>query len=111
MRIKHIISVIDSHTAGEPTRIIVDGERYYNMCGHASIGICAMLVETGRVKVMPLHTVVRLETPIGIVEGTVTMKLDGKVEEVSLVGVPSFAWVLNKKIEVPSITSPVLHKK
>jgi proline racemase len=160
MRFKHIISVIDSHTAGEPTRIIVDGfpqvkgstmaerleylneqmdwlrkslmreprghrdmfgaillppidptadvaiifmdgERYYNMCGHASIGICAMLVETGRVKVMPLHTVVRLETPIGIVEGTVTMKLDGKVEEVSLVGVPSFAWVLNKKIEVP----------
>jgi proline racemase len=25
MRFKYIISVIDSHTAGEPTRIIVDG--------------------------------------------------------------------------------------
>ncbi len=81
--------------------IFMDGGRYYNMCGHASIGICAMLVETGRVDVMPLHTVVRLETPMGIVEGTVTTKLDSKVDEVSLVGVPSFAWVLDKKIEVP----------
>ncbi len=45
------------------------------MCGHASIGICAMLVETGRVDVVPLHTVVRLETPMGIVEGTVPQNL------------------------------------
>jgi proline racemase/trans-L-3-hydroxyproline dehydratase len=35
------------------------------------------------------------------VEGTVTTKLDGEIEEVSLVGVPSFAWILDKKIEVP----------
>jgi proline racemase len=160
MMFKHIINAIDSHTAGEPTRIIIDGfpqvkgntmterveylrekmdwlrkslmreprghrdmfgaillppidstadvavifmdgGRYYNMCGHASIGICAMLVETGRVDVMPLHTVVRLETPMGIVEGTVTIQPEGEVDVVSLVGVPSFAWVLDKKIDVP----------
>lgn len=160
MRFRQIISAIDSHTAGEATRIIIDGfpqvkgntmterieylkekmdwlrkslmreprghrdmfgaiilppidptadaaaifmdgGRYYNMCGHASLGICAMLVETGRVDTMPFHTVVRLETPMGIVKGTVTTRLDGEIEEVSLVGVPSFAWVLNKKIEVP----------
>lgn len=72
-RIMKGISVIDSHTAGEPTRINVDGfgkvkgstmaERMSylktNMdwlrkslmcepCGHASLGICAMLVETTR---------------------------------------------------------------
>ena len=160
MKFKHIIGAIDSHTAGEPTRIIIDGfpqvkgntmterveylrekmdwlrkslmreprghrdmfgailmppiepaadvavifmdgNRYYNMCGHASIGICAMMVETGRIDITPMHTVVRLETPIGIVEGTVTTKPDGEIEEVGLVGVPSFASILNKKIEVP----------
>src|SRR3989339_261957 len=151
MHFRHIISVVDSHTAGEPTRIIVDGfgkvcgktmaERmdylktnmdwlrkslmreprghrdmfggillppfdssadaavifmdgglYYNMCGHASLGICAMLVETGRVAAMQGDNTVRLETPAGIVEGIVTLGAYGKVESVRVVDVPSFAW-------------------
>jgi len=160
MKIKRVLHVVDSHTAGEPTRIIVDGfpkvqgqtmaERmeylkthldwirkslmreprahrdmfggillppidptahaaviymdgglYYNMCGHASLGICAMMVETGRVEITGSETIVRLETPAGIVEGTVTTGSDGQVTGVSLVDVPSFAWALDQKINVP----------
>lgn len=160
MRFTNLIDVIDSHTAGEPTRIIVDGfgkvngntmaermdylrnhmdwlrkslmreprghrdmfggillppidqsadigvifmdgGRYYNMCGHASLGICAMMVETGRVKITHPETIVRPETPAGIVEGTVVTNADGKIEEVSIVDVPSFVWVLDKQIELP----------
>ena len=158
MHFRHIISVVDSHTAGEPTRIIVDGfgkvcgktmaERmdylktnmdwlrkslmreprghrdmfggillppfdssadaavifmdgglYYNMCGHASLGICAMLVETGRVAAMQGDNTVRLETPAGIVEGIVTLGAYGKVESVRVVDVPSFAWAIDRTID------------
>ncbi|MBU4199748.1 MAG: proline racemase family protein [Verrucomicrobia bacterium] len=160
MHFTKMISVIDSHTAGEPTRIIVDGfppvkgrtmaERmnylanhmdwlrkslmreprahrdmfggvllpaldpcadaavifmdgglYYNMCGHASLGICAMLVETGRIPVTPPRTIVKLETPAGIVEGTVTTDPADRVKDVSLVDVPSFAWTVNSQIDLP----------
>jgi len=81
--------------------IYMDGGLYYNMCGHASLGISAMLVETGRVKATPPHTVVHLETPAGIVEGTITTTPDGTVREVSLVDVPSFAWEVNRKMNFP----------
>jgi proline racemase len=81
--------------------IYMDGGLYYNMCGHASLGICAMMVETGRVPATPPHTIVRLETPAGIVEGTVATDADGNIQEVSLIDVPSFAWALDKQIELP----------
>ncbi len=162
MHLKHMISVVDSHTAGEPTRIIVDGfgevpgntmaERmdylrtskdwlrkslmreprghrdmfggillppldptanasvifmdgglYYNMCGHASLGICAMLVETGRIECTPPLTTVRLETPAGIVEGKVATDPGGRVTGVSVLDVPSFTWAIDQEIEVPGI--------
>lgn len=155
-----IIETIDSHTAGEPTRIItggfpvvkgntiadrmvhleaemdwvrkalmqeprghrdmfgcillppvdpsadtgvifMDGGRYYNMCGHASLGVSAMLVETGRVASKPGNNIVRLETPAGIVEGHVELDDDGNVTEVSVIDVPSFAWSTSQKITVP----------
>jgi proline racemase len=160
MNIKHVISVIDSHTAGEPTRIIVDGfgrvqgrtmaermaylkehmdwlrrslmheprghrdmfgaimlpplddsadastiymesDGYLNMCGHGTLGICAMLVETGRVAPTPPETVVRLEVPAGIAEGPVTTADSGRVTAVSFIDVPSYAWVTEKSIAVP----------
>jgi proline racemase len=161
MRFKNRLTIIDGHTAGEPTRMIVaghprlagatlaekmadmrenhdwvrriamneprghrdmfgavlvepfdpaadigvffiDGGQYYNMCGHASLGLCAMLVETGRKAVDPSGvTMVRLETPAGLVEGTVTTAADGTVRSVSLVDVASFAYRLDATVDVP----------
>jgi proline racemase len=161
MRFKHRLSIIDGHTAGEPTRMIlsgypklagatlaermadmkanhdwvrrvamneprghrdmfggvlmepvdpsadigvffIDGGQYYNMCGHASLGICAMMVETGRKAIDPSGmTTVRLETPAGLVEGSVRTAHDGTVEAVSLIDVPSFAFRLGVPVEVP----------
>ncbi len=81
--------------------IYMDGGLYYNMCGHASLGICAMMVETGRVEITPPKTLVKLETPAGIVAGTVTTNAEGDIEEVSLVDVPSFAFCLDRQIDLP----------
>ena len=163
MKFKHRLSIIDGHTAGEPTRLIVsgyprlkgatlaqkmadmrdnhdwvrrvamneprghrdmfggillepvdptadigvffiDGGQYYNMCGHASLGICAMMVETGRKAIDPSgQTIVRLETPAGIVEGTVVTGDDGRIITVKLIDVPSFAYALDRIIDVSGI--------
>lgn len=160
MRIDHRLSVIDSHTAGEPTRMILSGYpkltgatlaermaelrdrhdwvrrvamteprghrdmfgcvlmppldpnadiaaifmdagRYYNMCGHASLGIAGMMVETGRVPTTPPETKVVIETPAGLVAARVATDADGSVTGVSVIDVPSFSVTLDRKIEVP----------
>src|SRR4051794_18964988 len=41
------------------------------MCGHGTIGVATVLVETGRVEVTEPETVVRLDTPAGLVEARV----------------------------------------
>ncbi|MGL4404584.1 MAG: proline racemase family protein, partial [Notoacmeibacter sp.] len=165
MRFQHRLTIIDGHTAGEPTRLIVsgyprlkgatlaekmadmkanhdwvrcvamneprghrdmfggvllepidasadvgvffiDGGQYYNMCGHASLGICAMMVETGRKQTDPSgQTIVRLETPAGLVEGTVVTAPDGSIITVKLIDVPSFAFALDQIIEVSDFGS------
>ena len=41
------------------------------MCGHGTIGVATVLVETGMVEVTEPETVVRLDTPAGLVEARV----------------------------------------
>ena len=43
------------------------------MCGHGTIGVATVLVETGRVEVREPETVVRLDTPAGLVEARVAV--------------------------------------
>ena len=59
------------------------------MCGHGTIGVATVLVETGMVAVSEPETVIRLDTPAGLVEATVTVS-DGRAERVRLRNVPAF---------------------
>jgi proline racemase len=59
------------------------------MCGHGTIGVATVLVETGMVEVRDPETVVRLDTPAGLVEARVRVD-DGRARSVSLRNVPSF---------------------
>ena len=59
------------------------------MCGHGTIGVATVLVETGMVEVREPETVVRLDTPAGLVEARVTVD-GGRARSVSLRNVPSF---------------------
>ena len=43
------------------------------MCGHGTIGVATVLVETGMVAVSEPETVIRLDTPAGLVQATVTV--------------------------------------
>ena len=72
------------------------------MCGHGTIGVCTVLVETGMVPVVEPVTTIRLDTPAGLVVAEVAVK-DGRAESVSLVNVPSFVTHLDATVEVDGL--------
>lgn len=72
------------------------------MCGHGTIGVATVLAECGMVAVTEPETVIRLETPAGLVEATVTVS-DGHAERVRLRNVPAFVVELDAEIDVDSL--------
>ena len=87
---------------GEPLRLVVEGfprlagatmlDKYNHgfstMCGHGVIGVVTIVIERGLLQV-PDDSQIRLDTPAGAVRVAAT-RLNGRVSEVSFVGVPSF---------------------
>jgi proline racemase len=72
------------------------------MCGHGTIGVATVLVETGMVAVTEPETVVRLDTPAGLVEARVAVR-DGRAESVTLRNVPAFLYERDREVEVPGL--------
>ncbi|MEV0084679.1 proline racemase family protein [Saccharopolyspora sp. NPDC050642] len=72
------------------------------MCGHGTIGVATVLVETGMVEVVEPVTTVRLDTPAGLVVAEVAVR-DGQAESVTIRNVPSFAVELDASVQVPGI--------
>ncbi|WP_068924129.1 proline racemase family protein [Planobispora rosea] len=70
------------------------------MCGHGTIGVATVLVETGMVEVAEPVTVVRLDTPAGLVTAEVRVE-DGAAVEVTLTNVASYSAGLDRVVEVP----------
>ncbi|MEO3751959.1 proline racemase family protein [Streptomyces sp. B6B3] len=72
------------------------------MCGHGTIGVATVLVETGLVPVREPVTTVRLDTPAGLVTAEVAVE-DGAARSVTIRNVPSFAVGLDRVVEVPGL--------
>lgn len=72
------------------------------MCGHGTIGVATVLVETGMVAVQEPVTTVSLDTPAGLVRVDVAVR-DGRAEHVTLTNVPAFCSALDRTVEVPGI--------
>ncbi|MGG8407975.1 proline racemase family protein [Streptomyces sp. 12297] len=70
------------------------------MCGHGTIGVATVLVETGMVPVTEPVTTVRLDTPAGLVSVDVQVD-DGAATAVTFTNVPAFSVGLDLKAEVP----------
>jgi proline racemase len=64
------------------------------MCGHGTIGVATVLVETGMVPVTEPATVIRLDTPAGLIEASVEVT-GGVARSVTIRNVPSFVWALD----------------
>ena len=69
------------------------------MCGHGTMGVVTVLVETGMVEVHEPLTTIRLDTPAGLVIADVEVR-DGAARRVTLTNVPSFALGLDKTVQV-----------
>jgi proline racemase len=70
------------------------------MCGHGTMGVATVLVETGMVEVTEPVTTIRLETPAGLVVVDVAVE-DGAAMSVTLRNVPSFCVATDRVASVP----------
>ena len=161
MQAKRVLQVVDSHTEGMPTRVVVGGvgvvpgatmmERRLHlmehmddlrtllmfeprghaamsgailqpasrpdadwgvlyievtgclpMCGHGTMGVATVLVETGMVPVTEPVTTIRLDTPAGLVVTEVAVE-GGRARSVTLRNVDSFVLGLDRSVDVPGI--------
>ena len=72
------------------------------MCGHGTIGVATVLVETGMVAVSEPETVVRLDVPAGLVEARVAVQ-DGRARHVTLRNVPAFLYARDRSVVADGI--------
>ena len=72
------------------------------MCGHGTIGVATVLVETGMVEVTEPVTTIRLDTPAGLVVAEVAVE-DGAAKAVTIRNVPSFSHALDARVDVPGL--------
>lgn len=77
------------------------GSDFEDMCGHASIAICTMLVDRKMVEVTEPVTTIKLDTVAGLVEVSVNVK-DGKTQSVTFANVPSFVYKRDFKVPTDS---------
>lgn len=161
MRSSRVITAVDSHTEGMPTRVVTGGigeipggtmneKRLYfiehldevrqflvneprghaamsgailqrptrpdadwgvlyievsgclPMCGHGTIGVATVLVETGMVEVHEPVTTIRLDTPAGLVIARVSVA-NGHADSVTIENVPSYSVRLDEVVNVPEL--------
>jgi proline racemase len=72
------------------------------MCGHGTIGVATVLVETGMVAVTEPVTTIRLDTPAGLVVAEVAVE-DGAARAVTIRNVSAYCVGLDRTVEVPGL--------
>jgi proline racemase len=70
------------------------------MCGHGTIGVATVLVETGMVEVTEPVTTIRLDTPAGLVVAEVAVE-DGAATAVTIRNVASYSHELDAVVDIP----------
>ena len=80
--------------------IVLQADRAHPMSGSNCICVVTALVESGRVAMHEPETIVRLDTPAGLIVARARCE-NGRCLSVSLDNVPSFAEALDRPIETP----------
>lgn len=76
---------------------------YSPMSGHSLIAVVTILLETGIITAQAPQTVVKLETPAGLVQATASLDPTGQVERVPFRNVPSFVFARDVAVEVKGV--------
>jgi len=87
------------HEAADWGVLFIEVSGCLPMCGHGTIGVATVLVETGMIEVSEPETVVCLDTPAGLVEARVAVE-GGRARSVALRNVPSFLLGRDRSVEV-----------
>jgi trans-L-3-hydroxyproline dehydratase len=82
--------------------LFLHNEGYSSMCGHGIITVATVAVQTGIVPAQQPVTVVRIDTPAGLVTAHAKVQ-GGKVNSVAFHNVPSFVLALDGTIDVPEL--------
>ncbi len=78
----------------------MDARRYPFLCGHATIGAVATLIESGALVAEDGDTLITVDTPSGPLAAHTRIR-SGRVESVAIDMVPSFVFDTARDIEVP----------
>jgi trans-L-3-hydroxyproline dehydratase len=82
--------------------LFLHNEGYSTMCGHGIIGITTVVLETGMLPATDPETVIRIDTPAGLV--TARGKMEGnRVTSVAFANVPSFVLLADHAVQVPGL--------
>jgi proline racemase len=82
--------------------LFLHNEGYSSMCGHGIIAVTKVAVETGLVPLTQPVTVVRIDSPAGLI--TAHAKISrGIVESVAFRNVPSFVVGFDQEVDVPGL--------
>src|SRR6185295_15240076 len=77
--------------------LFIEVSGYLPMCGHGTIGVATVLVETGMVEVTEPETEIALDTPAGLVRVRVAVE-NGRATSVTLRNVPSFLLARDREV-------------
>jgi trans-L-3-hydroxyproline dehydratase len=82
--------------------LFMHNQGYSTMCGHGIIGIATVALETGLLPVIAPETVVKIDTPAGLVTAHARIEA-GRVRSIRFHNVPSFVLALDEVVEVPGL--------
>ena len=80
----------------------IDAGGYIDMCGHGSIGVITVAVETGIVEAIEPTTHVIMECPVGLIEADVEVK-NGRAKSVTITNVDAFVYRKDVEADIPEI--------
>jgi trans-L-3-hydroxyproline dehydratase len=82
--------------------LFLHNEGFSTMCGHGIIAVTMVAVETGMIPAVEPETVIRIDTPAGLVVSHARV-VDGKVKSTHFHNVPSFVLAMDETIQVPGL--------
>jgi len=77
----------------------MDARRYPYLCGHATIGAVASLIEAGALDTDDGDTIITVDTPSGPLDAHTRIR-NGRVESVAIEMVPSFVFDTGRELEI-----------
>ncbi len=77
----------------------MDARRYPFLCGHATIGAVATLIETGVLNAANGYVLITVDTPSGPLDAHTRIRA-GRVESVAIEMVPSFVFDVDQKLSI-----------